>query len=171
MDGATREELRLKIRPAAIFSLCALIFFIVFVYQAKDWRLQARLYPYAIGIPMLVLAVIQVILDLKGVTRKQTADPAVPVDFQQAKDIDPLVARRRALIMFSWIFGFFVGVWLLGFSLTIPLLVFSYLRWSKESWPLAIGLAVGAWLVFYGLFVRLLTLPFPEGLIFTWLGI
>jgi hypothetical protein len=161
----------LKIRPAAIFSLCALIFFIVFVYQAKDWRLQARLYPYAIGIPMVVLAVIQVILDLRGVTRKQSADPSAPVDFQQAKDIDPIVARRRALVMFSWIFGFFLGVWLLGFSLTIPLLVFSYLMWSKEPWPLAIGLAVGAWLVFYGLFVRLLTLPFPEGLIFTWLGI
>jgi Tripartite tricarboxylate transporter TctB family len=170
MDGPTREETPLKIRPAAIFSFCALIFFIVFVYEAKDWRLQARLYPYAIGIPMLVLAVIQVILDLKGVTRKQTADPAAPVDFQQAKDIDPIVARRRALTMFSWIFGFFVGVWLLGFSLTIPLLVFSYLTWSKESWPLAIGLAVGAWLVFYGLFVKLLTLPFPDGRIFTWLG-
>jgi len=161
----------LKIRPAAIFSLCALIFFIVFVYQAKDWRLQARLYPYAIGIPMVVLAVIQVILDLWGITEKRPADTGAPVDYQMSKDIDPKVARRRTLSIFTWIFGFFVGVWLLGFSLTIPLLVFSYLKWSNESWPLAIGLAAGAWLVFYGLFVRLLTLPFPEGLIFTWLGI
>ena len=58
-----RKELDLKLRPAAIFSLCSLIFFIVFVYLAQDWRMQARLYPFAIGIPMIILALIQVILD------------------------------------------------------------------------------------------------------------
>jgi len=31
-------------------------------------------------------------------------------------------------------------------------------------------LTVMAWLFFYFLFVRLLNLPFPDGLIFTWLG-
>ena len=64
----------MKIRPAALFSICAFIFFCVFVYMAQDWRMQARLYPWAIGIPMLVLAIVQVILDLKGVTAKQSAD-------------------------------------------------------------------------------------------------
>ena len=59
----------MKIRPAALFSICAFVFFCVFVYMAQDWRMQARLYPWAIGIPMLVLAIVQVILDLKGVKR------------------------------------------------------------------------------------------------------
>lgn len=160
----------MKIRPAAIFSFCALIFFIVFVYQAQDWRLQARLYPWAIGIPMIILAVIQVILDLKGVRAKQPSDGA-PVDFQFSTDVDPAVARRRTINIFAWILGFFVGIVLLGFTITIPLLVFSYLKFqSGESWLLSIILSVCAWLIFYGLFVRLLTLPFPEGLILTWLG-
>jgi tripartite tricarboxylate transporter TctB family protein len=161
----------LKIRPAAIFSFCALIFFIVFVYQAQEWRLQARLYPYAIGIPMVILAIIQVILDLKGVRAKQTSDGA-PVDFQFSTDVDPAVARRRTLNIFAWILGFFAGIVLLGFTITIPLLVFSYLKFqSGESWTLSIVLTVCAWLMFYGLFVRLLNLPFPEGLILTWLGV
>lgn len=160
----------MKIRPAAIFSFCALIFFIVFVYQAQEWRLQARLYPWAIGIPMIILAVIQVILDLKGVRAKQPSDGA-PVDFQFSTDVDPAVARRRTINIFAWILGFFVGIVLLGFTITIPLLVFSYLKFqSGESWLLSIILSVCAWLIFYGLFVRLLTLPFPEGLILTWLG-
>ena len=161
----------MKIRPAAIFSFCALIFFIVFVYQAQEWRLQARLYPWAIGIPMIVLAIVQVILDLKGVRAKQPSDGA-PVDFQFSTDVDPAVARRRTLNIFAWILGFFVGIVLLGFTITIPLLVFSYLKFqSGESWLLSIILSVCAWLIFYGLFVRLLTLPFPEGLILTWLGV
>jgi hypothetical protein len=160
-----------KIRSAAIFSFCALVFFIIFVYQAKDWRLQARLYPYAIGIPMVILAVVQVILDLRGVTRTPNPDAAAPVDYQQARGIDPRVARRRAINMFTWIFGFFVGVWFLGFAITIPVMVFSYLKFqSGEPWALSVSLAIAAWLIFYGLFVRLLTLPFPQGQIFTWLG-
>ena len=132
----------MKIRPAAIFSFCALIFFIVFVYQAQEWRLQARLYPWAIGIPMIILAVIQVILDLKGVRAKQPSDGA-PVDFQFSTDVDPAVARRRTINIFVWILGFFVGIVLLGFTITIPLLVFSYLKFqSGESWLLSIILTI-----------------------------
>jgi hypothetical protein len=50
-------------------------------------------------------------------------------------------------------------------------MVFTYLKiQSKESWQISITLTAIAWLFFHFLFVRLLTLPFPEGLIFTWLG-
>ena len=160
----------MKVRPQAIFSFIFLIFFIVFVYQAQDWRLQARLYPWAIGIPMVILAIIQVILDLKGVERKQP-DDAAPVDFQFTQTVEPKLAKRRAIIMFCWFFGFFFGIWLLGFAITIPLMVFSYLKiQSNEKWTISIILTVMAWVFFYFLFVRLLNLPFPDGLIFTWLG-
>jgi hypothetical protein len=147
------------------------VFFAVFVYLAQDWRLQARLYPYAIGFPMLVLAIIQVILDLRGFKPKETSD-GTPVDFQFTKGVDPLLARKRAITMFSWFFGFFLGVRLLGFSITIALMVFTYLRFQgRESWALSSALTVGAWLFFYGLFDRLLHLPFPDGLVQTWLGL
>lgn len=160
----------MKVRPQAIFSFVFLIFFIVFVYQAQDWRLQARLYPWAIGIPMIILALIQVILDLRGVERKQQ-DEAPVMDYQFSQTVEPKLARRRAITMFCWLFGFFFSIWLLGFSITIPLMVFSYLKiQSNEKWGISILLTVLAWLFFYFLFVRLLTLPFPDGLIFTWLG-
>lgn len=161
----------MKLRPQAIFSLCFVIFFAVFVYEAQDWRMQARLYPWAIGIPMLVLAVIQVILDLKGVERKQR-DDAAPVDFQFAQEVDPVLARKRTLNIYAWLFGFFIGIWLLGFTITIPLLVFTYLKLqSNEKWIISIVLTTVAWAFFYFLFVKLLILPFPEGLIVTWLGV
>ena len=160
----------MKVRPQAIFSFIFLIFFIVFVYLAQDWRLQARLYPWAIGIPMIIFAFIQVILDLKGVERKQR-DDATPMDFQFTQTVEPKLARRRAITMFGWLLGFFFSIWLLGFSITIPLMVFSYLKiQSNEKWTISIILTVMAWLFFYFLFVRLLNLPFPDGLIFTWLG-
>ena len=132
--------------------------------------MQARLYPWAIGIPMLILAFVQVILDLKGYKAKETTDGA-PVDFQFTQAIDPGTARKRAIIMFGWLLGFFLLVWLLGFEYGIPIMVFAYLKFqSKESWLLSITLTVAAFVFFWILFVKLLTLPFPQGLIFTWLG-
>lgn len=132
--------------------------------------MQARLYPWAIGIPMLVLAFIQVILELRGYKAKQPSD-AAPMDFQFTKAIEPAVAKKRAIIMFGWLLGFFLLVWLLGFEYGIPIMVFSYLKFqSNESWLLSTILTVLAFIFFYTLFVKLLTLPFPQGLIFTWLG-
>ncbi len=133
--------------------------------------MQARLYPWAIGIPMVILALVQVILDLRGYKAKETSD-AAPVDFQFTQTIEPALARKRAITMFSWLLGFFLVVWLLGFEYGIPLMVFSYLKLqSNESWVLSIILTVLAFVFFWLLFVKLLTLPFPQGLIFTWLGI
>jgi hypothetical protein len=163
-----------KIRPAALFSFCALVFFCVFVYQAQDWRLQARLYPWAIGIPMLILAIVQVVMDLKGVKAKQPDDgaPPTPMDFQFTKDIDPETAKKRAITMFLWLFGFFGLIYLVGFTIAIPLMMFVYFKFQGgESWVLSISLTIIAWFFFYGLFVKLLTLPFPEGLLITWLGL
>jgi hypothetical protein len=161
----------LKIRPAAIFSICALIFFCVFVYQAHEWRMQARLYPWAIGIPMLILAIVQVIFDLKGVKAKESTD-AAPVDFQFTQTVEPAIAKKRAITMFSWLFGFFVAVLLVGFSIAIPLMMFTYMKFQgKESWVLSLVLTVIAFIFYYMLFVRVLNLPFPEGLLLPWLGL
>jgi len=161
----------LKIRPAAIFSFCALVFFCVFVYQAQDWRLQARLYPYAIGIPMIILAIIQVILDLKGYVAKQ-ADDATPVDIQRTTTVAPEIALKRTLITFGWFVGFFLGCWLVGFTIAIPIIVFSYMFFQgKEKFVLSAVLTLIAFIFYWSLFVKLLNLPFPEGALQTWLGL
>jgi hypothetical protein len=50
--------------------------------------------------------------------------------------------------------------------------MFSYLSMqSKVGWRLSVILTFAAWLFFYGLFQRLLHLPFADGLIQTWLGL
>lgn len=164
-------EPAMKLRPQAVLSIVIALFFVVFAYEAKDWKLQARLYPWAVGLPMLILAVIQVVLDLRGVGPKQTASDA-PVDVQLAERTDPALARRRTINIFSWLVGYLIAVWLLGFSYCVPLIVFLYLKFqSGERWPLTIALTALAWIFFYGLFDRLLHLPFPDGELFTWLGL
>lgn len=159
-----------KLRPQFIFNFLVILFFAFLVWEAKDWKLQARLYPWVIGIPMLFLAVVHFVMDMKGETRKNPVGET-PVDFRFAKGIDPTLARWRTANIFSWIFGFLIGVWLVGFSISIPIVVFLYLKvQARERWALSITLTGGAWLVYWGLFEQALHLPVPEGKIFLWLG-
>ena len=164
----------MKIRPQTIFSFVVMIFFCVFVFEAKDWRMQARLYPWVIGIPMLIFAIVQFIIDLKGVVAKpSSSSDGAPMDFQfQQTDVSEDVARQRTFTMFGWMFGFFAMIWLVGYVIAIPLMVFTYLKFqSGETWVLSTVLTVIAFVFFYALFVRLLNLPFPDGFLQTMLGI
>jgi hypothetical protein len=160
-----------KLKGQIIFSVLVLIFFAIFVWEAREWRLQARLYPWAIGIPMIVLCLLHIANGFKGEKKAAPSSSNAPVDFQFTQGVDPAVARRRAINAFCWIFGLFIGIYLFGFSITIPAFVFLYLKvQSREPWPISLALTAGAWAIFWGLFDRLLKLPFPEGLIFSLIG-
>jgi hypothetical protein len=161
----------MKFRLQTLFAVAILIFFIVFVYQANEWRLQARLYPWVIGMPMLVLALLQIFFDLTGKTARKNTGNA-PVDFQFGQSMDSAVATRRTWNILSWIFSFFVVIWLLGFGVAVPAFVFFYLKFQAgEKWWLSVVLTAGAWVFFWGLFTWLLNLPFPEGELLTWIGL
>ncbi|MBI3975154.1 MAG: hypothetical protein HY334_02075, partial [Armatimonadetes bacterium] len=68
--------------------------------------------------------------------------------------------------MIAWVGGFLLTVIVIGFTRAIPLFVFTYLRrQGREGWILSLLLAAFAWLVFQMLFVRLLHLPFADGLL------
>ncbi len=162
---------RVRLKPRTIFSVLVLVFFGYLVWEAGEWRLQARLYPWAIGIPMIVLAVINIVQEFRGPKEGSASDNA-PADFQLTRTVDTAVTVRRTVMILSWIVGFLAGIWLLGFSITIAGMTFGYLKiQSREGWPMSLILTASAWLVYYVLFERTLLLPFPDGKIFLWLGL
>ena len=161
----------MKLKLPVVFSLIIIVFFAYFLYEAKGWRLQARLYPLVIGVPALILGVMQLAFDILGVSEKKQST-AAPVDYQFAEAADPVVARRRTINIFSWVFGFVVLIWLIGFFYAVPTMVFLYLKvHSREGWTISIVLTVAAWGLFWGLFDWLLNLPFPDGQLLIWLGL
>jgi len=161
---------KLTLTPRTLFSLLVLVFFGYLVWEAGQWRLQARLFPWVIGIPMIVLAVINIVQELRG-PKEAGASNSAPSDFQLTQAVDRAVAVRRTAIILSWIVGFLAGIWLIGFSITIAAMTFGYLKLqSKEGWVMSLTLTASAWLVYYVVFERTLLLPFPEGQVFRWLG-
>lgn len=134
-----------------MFSLALAALAAFAVYKALSWPPKAALFPLVMGIPLLVLAVAQVIVDLRQA-------PAAGDGW------------RRSLVVFAWMGVFIALVLLAGFPTTVPVFVFAYLLLeSRERWGRALALAAAAWGLFHLLFERLLHFPFDAGLIRDWL--
>jgi hypothetical protein len=159
----------MRISAASVFSLFLAAVAAFAVVSASAWPFKAALFPLVMGIPLLVLALVQIVLDLQGRT-----DPAEgpAMDLAPSAEVAPEIARRRTIAIFAWMAGFIVLVLLVGFPLAVPLFTFSYLMLqSAAGWWRSIALTAAAWGFFYGLFERLLHFPFGSGLIQTWLGL
>ena len=142
----------MRLNGGAVFSLGLAVAAAYAVYAALRWPPKAALFPLTMGIPLLVLALAQTLIELR--------DPRAPA---------PAAARRRSFVVFAWMGTFIVLVLLAGFPVAVPLFVLSYLVMeSRERWGLAIALAAAAWGVFHLLFERLLHFPFEAGLIRDW---
>jgi hypothetical protein len=137
------------------------------IFSALEWPWKAKLFPMVIGIPLLCLALAEVLWVVFG-----SSAGAKAADFKLTQDQPPEVVRRRTLVATGWIGGFFAAIMLLGFPIAVPLLVVAYLRFEgKESWLFSGAFALMVWGAFYGLFERLLHLPFPPGWLLEWLGL
>ena len=134
------------------------------VLVAWDWPAKAALFPLAIGIPLFCLAAAEAAWVLLGGREERKGEP---MDFQVARPKD---GARRSAVAIGWMLGFFAAIVLLGFPLAVPLFVLLYLRLQGgEGWVVSIVTTAAVWGFFYGLFDRLLHLPFPAGWLLSFL--
>ncbi len=168
-DGATVREARkihLKLSRAVLFSFSTVVLIALALWQSRNFGFRAGLFPWVIGFPVLALAIVQLGLDLLGHERHRAYENIVEV---AGPEIAPGLVYRRTLTIIGWTTGFFVAIWLLGFSLAVPTTMIVYLKVAKEKWPITLTMALIAWLFFYGLFDYALHVPFPEAQLFLWL--
>jgi hypothetical protein len=136
------------------------------VIAAWAWPWKASLFPVAIGIPVFCLAAIEALWVVLGRTERGETK-----DFHFSHDLPEREVLKRTGMAAGWIFGFLATILLLGFPLAVPLFVFLYLKLQgQEGWIFSAVFTALVWVFFYGLFDRLLHLPFPEGWMLTWLG-
>jgi hypothetical protein len=146
-------------RGIAFSGLVAFVFLWA-VVEARGWPFEARLFPWIVGLPMLFLALFQVALDWRGNSRAE-----------EEPELSPALVRVRTANILAWMGGFFLSIWLIGFSLSVAVFLFLYLKAeSGESWATAAALTLAGALFFYALFERMLHLPLPQGQLFAWLG-
>jgi TctA family transporter len=156
----------LRFNKKALFTLVVAITMAIALFQSRNFGFRAGLFPWAIGIPTLILALCQLVKDLLGYEKPKGALAA----WEVAAPVPPEVATRRTVSIIIWSIGFFLAIWLLGFSYSIPITMLLYLKFAgKEKWPTALWVTFFTWLFVYGLFERTLSIPFPNGLLMTWI--
>jgi putative tricarboxylic transport membrane protein len=164
--SGTLDHEGLRFNTKALFTVAVAIILALALFQSRHFGFRAGLFPWVIGIPTLILALCQLVKDLLG--REKAKGPRAA--WEVAADVPPEVAARRTVSIIIWSIGFFLAIWLLGFSYSIPVSMLLYLKLAgKEKWPMALAVTFFTWLFVYGLFERALSIPFPDGLLMTWL--
>lgn len=142
----------------------ALLLTLVFAYAtvtALALPEGAKLFPLAIALPSLILAVLLAAISLWR--RGRTVAPATP-DPEEEPTLAPEERLRRTAVTSAWFLGIFAAVYLLGFLVAIPVTAIAYLRFAaRESWVASVAVAALCWSVVFGIFDRLLHLPLPAG--------
>lgn len=152
----------MRFQASMLFTFCVAMVAAYAVYTSKDWPLGTRLFPWFVGVPVLVLSVVQIFLEFYLALRPGKKTHADTGDLQVDWSIDRGTVARRAATYFGWLLGLFFGIWLFGFFLAIPIYAFFYLKLqAKEGWLLSSALTLGVFIFFIGLFDQILHIPWP----------
>ena len=129
------------------------------LWFARDWPIRASIGVLALGGIGVVLALWQFILDIKrsdaNQERSQFEMPTMAVE-----------SKWGNVEIWSWIIGFYLLIVLVGFPIAVPLFVLSYSKFYGASWLLGISLSAIAWGFVYGVFEKILHVPWPEPALF-----
>jgi len=177
-----------------LWTLVMMSIFVVMVTIAWGYPPTARFLPFVIGIPGIVLTVLQLAIDIRD-SRKVTEEAPKDTrsDFEKLQDevsrrvevdIDLDIAHEtlqvvaadrtdsstsrihREIVFFGYFIGLVAGVLLFGFWLTIPVFLVIFLRLhERENWRFVLALTGAAWLIIYSIFDRLLSITLHPGFI------
>ena len=136
-----------------------LAIFLTMSLMALGFPEKARLMPLMVGIPGSVLALLQVLTELR-----------TSVDDSMESDAQRGAARSIERHLFIWLLLYFFGILGFGFIYAAPVLVFGFLYFGeKETIKVAVFGAIGTWAILYGLFEQAFEIPLFDGLLIEWL--
>lgn len=163
------------------------------LYQASAWPFRTAVFPVLIGVVLVGLSVVILVgralvgrapderaREQSEADGGSTAGPLAshtgPREGAACGDDVPEVfvtaSRKDWQTAAGWMSSFFLMFWLLGALVTVPLFALLYLvTVSRQPAVVAAAYALVSWGFIYGLFVRLLHIPLPAGVLLTGLGV
>ena len=139
----------MSVNGRIVTSLAMVVLFAFFVAQAFFFHREAAVMPLLVGLPGLVLSLVQLVVEIRA--------------HRGGNEDEPIISGRERTIML-WIAGFTLGVIAFGFILGAPLLLAAYLYFvSGERLTATVAGGALCLAVMLGL-ERLLHIPLFEGL-------
>lgn len=146
-------------------------FFSTLVLIALQYPVGARFMPLVVGIPGMALCLLQLALDAahasggRLVLYRFRAAPKIGKPEVEAAEPEfgPHTVRGEA-VMIGYFVVFISAVLLLGFYVSVPVMLVTFLRRQAEaSWRMALSLGIGATLIMYLVFAVILHIRLHPG--------
>lgn len=157
------------------FGLVVVAVLVGFVVISVGYLPQARLAPLCIGVPTLGLMLAQ--MRQVWVSRRIPAPVVKPEGgasgagtsssaSEKHREAAGSVTLATELSIIGWIAGFAALIWLVGFTVAIPVFLFLMVRTRfRESLAVSVGLAFAVWAGLYIAFEVLLKVPMNCGIL------
>ena len=154
----------MKLNITAFF----LLVFIVGAVTGWDWPEIAKIMPvYVAAIPGIVLVSLQLYREATDWEGRRGSAGGMDMDEVSNVKLDRQTELRRTLGYFAWLVSGALGIWLLGLTVALPLLIFFYtLIEGKEKWYIALLAAVCTFALVWGLFEHIMEARWPPGALF-----
>jgi hypothetical protein len=143
-------------RSSLIIAVILLIMTVSLVIVTMGYPLRSKLFPLIALGTALVLLIVQVFREVSALNRQETPSGKGTVKRPPA----------RHWVIWAWLAGTLVMLWMIGFMGTVVLLPFLYLRFNKESWFISVTLPLGCGVFFYVLFGLALDMPLYPGIVY-----
>lgn len=153
------EEGRLRLEKR-LFSLFIFLVLVAAVWEAYPWPLRASIVVLLLGSIGVVLALLQLVLDLKP-SQSPKASQGISYDTPKLES----TGRWSNLEIWSWILGFYTAIHLIGFLSAVPLFVFFYSKIYGARWPVSLALSLLCWGFVYAIFEQLMHVPWPKAIL------
>jgi hypothetical protein len=136
-----------------LFLICLMAITVAVIGGAMRYAFKSFLLPLLVGIPILVLMIVQIARE--SLSREGAATSS-----------EPKKARWRGLVASGALVGLIFLIYLFGFLMAVPLAVFAYVIFSGEKWYFAVGLGLIMFVIVFVLY-RILGLYLYEGILFS----
>ena len=116
-------------KPVAniVFNSFMIVILGVALYFSRNWPRETHLFPQAIGIPVLALAIISLGCEIYRMRWKPSPLDESSEETGEEDTTDPAFLAKAG-IMFAWLVGFGVAIWVFGFYLAALAFLFLYIR-------------------------------------------
>lgn len=156
--------------------------FSAMVFTALSYPEGARFMPLTVGIPGILLCLLQIGLDFRRPAAREDQDEIAEAEAKAAKLVghdvhfehaavidaprDERETLRREVIVWLYFLCFVAGVLLFGFWVTIPVFLVVFLRErAGASWLKALTLGGVAFAIFFTVFTKVLGVALFQGVL------
>jgi hypothetical protein len=164
--------------PAALAGIIAMM-----LVATRDWSIEAKIIPLIVGSSAMLFCSLSLANDVFGRPVDTAARdagglaPGGPQKIDRDQKIHMDIASHighlptgikfaRGAAFFGWLVAFLCSMAAIGLIATVPVFVICYMRLEgRERWSLTVPMAAAMTLFIYGLFDRVLAIPWPQTLL------